>query len=651
MNNKRSRILITLIIFMLIIGSVISNGTISSAGAGGTLTLQTTYAAGNNHRGNMFDIEVIGSSPVFVDSFMVSPMGSTDIQIYYKIGSYVDATNNSSAWTNLGVGQVTFDGTPKQVDINGVWLFPGETYGFYITSINQSVSLNYSNGFLGENYSDANIKLIPGCGLEYPFTNGTLEIFTPRTFNGAINYSVDNSPKLLSEIPIESDYTGSDLTDFFISQYVLPDISGLTVDFEFLKAGDVVPEVSSIGTYDVRVTYLLGSYSWEQIITGGAIVNMSNQPSLSISTSNYFIDLLDEPVQLTTNGGAGTGELIWSGSNDEVATVSNTGIVTPVAVGSFDVNVTKSSDDNYKDITSDSITINIVDKAQLRALVEDANDEIDESVVGEGNGQYLKVEVDKLQTAIDEAETSLLSPLLSQLEIEVAINTLQSAIDDFLNTKNVVDSSSLNELIDTTMDILNSVSFGLEKGDHYPDSKTRLETAIKAAKQVMLNGSYTATDISNAIMELQKEINIFNKSIVEVNYSKIKDLIESYKEIVNAAPIGGEIGQYPKESVDALNLAIEAAIKILSNQNVTQEEIDLVIEELNEAYEIFKKSKIITKSLVENTTTVKDTIATDVLKSKPDTGDNKPIILSVLIIVLCMGSIIVIKEIKNDSRN
>src|SRR5574337_1093678 len=47
-----------------------------------TTALTTTCAAGNNHRGNMFDITA--TNTVTIQSFDAHPMGNTTIEIYYR---------------------------------------------------------------------------------------------------------------------------------------------------------------------------------------------------------------------------------------------------------------------------------------------------------------------------------------------------------------------------------------------------------------------------------------------------------------------------------------------------------------------------------------------------------------------------------------
>jgi Secretion system C-terminal sorting domain/PKD domain len=159
--------------------------------AGGSIL--TTMAAGNNHRGNMFDLTAINT--VTITQFAGSPMATTGIAIYYRVGTFVGFENNSAGWTLVGtaanvvpIGSPT--PTPFPIPVN-VTIPAGQTYGFYVTSTNTAVSLNYTNGTtLGNVFaSDANLQFKEGKGMEYPFCNGGSP-FSPRNWNGRIYYTV-----------------------------------------------------------------------------------------------------------------------------------------------------------------------------------------------------------------------------------------------------------------------------------------------------------------------------------------------------------------------------------------------------------------------------------------------------------------------------
>ena len=155
------------------------------------VVLNASNTAGNNHRGNMFDVEA--NTPIAITQLDVSPMGNTTIEVYYKVGTWVGFANDASAWTLIQTSPVTYTGGFVPVQLNTpVVLQANQRYAFYVTSSNQSVALNYSNGTaVGNVYSsDANLTFFEGGGMEYPFTMGTGAVYQPRVWNGAIHYDI-----------------------------------------------------------------------------------------------------------------------------------------------------------------------------------------------------------------------------------------------------------------------------------------------------------------------------------------------------------------------------------------------------------------------------------------------------------------------------
>lgn len=155
------------------------------------LILNASNTANNDHRGNMFDVEA--NKPIAITQLDVSPMGSTTIEVYYKLGTWVGFANSPSAWTLIQTSPVTYTGgfVPVQLSTPLV-LQANQRYAFYVTSNTSAVSLKYSNGTaVGNVYSsDANLTFYEGGGMEYPFTMGTGAVYQPRVWNGAIHYDI-----------------------------------------------------------------------------------------------------------------------------------------------------------------------------------------------------------------------------------------------------------------------------------------------------------------------------------------------------------------------------------------------------------------------------------------------------------------------------
>ena len=87
-----------------------------------------------------------------------------------------------------------------------------------------------------------------------------------------------------------------------------------------------------------------------------ASITKANQAALTITSTSaiYGTDL-----QLTVNGGSGTGEVTYTVENGNGAATMIDGILHPVTVGKVTVQATKSGDDNHYDVQSDRTTITI----------------------------------------------------------------------------------------------------------------------------------------------------------------------------------------------------------------------------------------------------------------------------------------------------
>ncbi|WP_035758348.1 HYR domain-containing protein, partial [Hugenholtzia roseola] len=150
-------------------------------------SLSSIFLGGNGQNGNMFDITT-SSSPIEINSFSqrFDNSGTTTMLVYYKVGTYVGSETNAAAWTLLGTATVTSPsiGAVVDVPIGGLQIPAGSVYGIYITTNGTNPIVSYTNG--ANTYSDANLTITTGVGKSYPFGS----TFSPRTWNGTINYSV-----------------------------------------------------------------------------------------------------------------------------------------------------------------------------------------------------------------------------------------------------------------------------------------------------------------------------------------------------------------------------------------------------------------------------------------------------------------------------
>ena len=168
-----------------------TQGAVSTRATDGT-PLTTIFASNNAFAGNTFDVQVLGSSALRINGFDVNlddPGTTNTITLYTRVGSSVGVENDPTEWTLVGSDNaVVSAGTdlPSHVDISGVILEPGVTYGFYIDfeSYNGGTAMLYTNG--GPNtYADANLQITTNTGQASPAFSGS---FFPRQINTTLYY-------------------------------------------------------------------------------------------------------------------------------------------------------------------------------------------------------------------------------------------------------------------------------------------------------------------------------------------------------------------------------------------------------------------------------------------------------------------------------
>lgn len=267
------------------------NVILATTSVGPQINLSASVSAGNNHRGNMFDI--VATNSVTITSFDASPMGNTTIEIYYKIGTWNGFANTPAAWTFVGSAPIIATGgiIPVPVPVN-IIIPAGQTYAFYVTSNTSSVSLNYSNGTtVGNVYSsDANIAFIEGGGMEYPFTQNTGAVYQPRVWNGIIHYGLANLPTTLVWEGGETTSTimpTIDSTSQFTVEATIPGCASTAHDtMEIVVSTPFVNAGMDLGICLGDSIMLAGSgaatYAWDNSVTDS--VNFA-----PVSSMNYIV--------------------------------------------------------------------------------------------------------------------------------------------------------------------------------------------------------------------------------------------------------------------------------------------------------------------------------------------------------------------------
>lgn len=207
--KKITLVLLAMIVFILPSTAQNLSANISTS-EGGPCTpddLTTSFAGGNTFAGNMFDVTASGGIDLLIEKFDVNiEPGTANISIYSRPGTYVGFEDDAAGWTLMGTEEVTSAGTgfPTEVNVGGLTIPAGETYGMYVTVTDYpSVSMNYTNTPAGTPFSDASMTIETGVGKGNPdFTGST---FADRGWNGTIHYCTTTTSSYCGPITFEFD--------------------------------------------------------------------------------------------------------------------------------------------------------------------------------------------------------------------------------------------------------------------------------------------------------------------------------------------------------------------------------------------------------------------------------------------------------------
>jgi len=174
------------------------NGTSTTLSAVTTVntSISTAFDSNNGSDGNMFDI--VAKKDLTIKGLDISYTGTiaADYEIYGKTGTHVGFEGDASSWTLLGSATLTQAGDAIPLPINlSITLAQNDAYAIYVSQQAGTTNLHrYTNGNnVGDPLvEDANLRLLEGIALEYPF--GT--VYSPRNFNGRIRYEAKSSANL-----------------------------------------------------------------------------------------------------------------------------------------------------------------------------------------------------------------------------------------------------------------------------------------------------------------------------------------------------------------------------------------------------------------------------------------------------------------------
>lgn len=248
----------------------------------------------------------------------------------------------------------------------------------------------------------------------------------------------------------------------------------------------------------------------------------------------------------------------------------------------------------------------IIDYETLYTAIAEAQEQIDNAVVGTYDGNYPQSAVTALTSAIETA-TALIDNATAQSEVTTAVSALNKAINTFKESVIVVDRDALQATIDEADSKYAAAVEGYEEGLYLVGSKDILAAAITEARTVYASTEVDQSTVDDANTTLQEAIATFENSKYDpsaVNKTLLESLISEANTLYASSVEGLGDGQYPSGSKAVLQSAITSAETVNSNNAATQESVDAEVQELQTAIDAFK-AQVITVDKTELTNIIK----------------------------------------------
>ena len=197
----------------------------------------------------------------------------------------------------------------------------------------------------------------------------------------------------------------------------------------------------------------------------------------------------------------------------------------------------------------------IVSKAELNALIEAAN--------GYLEGDYTAESLEALQTALTAAQDTASNDDATTAEVTEAITNLADAIANL--EKVTLDTSALEHEIELVIEMIANID------DYVPSSVEGLQDKLDAAKTVLSN-AVSQEEIDEAVKSLREaRLNARTKADV----SALKELIAYVNSL--------DLNAYTSASIAVMNAPYTKALKMIADEEATQEMVDQLAEEMQTA--------------------------------------------------------------------
>ena len=179
--------------------------------------LTTTFANNNTANGNYVNITA-KDKDIHISGFDVNYQGSGIVEVFYKKGSYKGSELDITDWLFLGGASVTGSaGNATEVDVGGIVIPAGETYGFAIYTATLS-GIRYTDSIfttiftfviaLNENYSNNDLSIFSDTAMGGKFVS----VFDDRVWNGRVHYTLPDNLETINDNDLSAEGNFFDIT-------------------------------------------------------------------------------------------------------------------------------------------------------------------------------------------------------------------------------------------------------------------------------------------------------------------------------------------------------------------------------------------------------------------------------------------------------
>ncbi|MCI8384741.1 MAG: hypothetical protein HFJ33_07845, partial [Clostridia bacterium] len=416
------------------------------------------------------------------------------------------------------------------------------------------------NGTVTFTFSDEKVVIVDDNGNITLVGAGKAEITV--TYGETANYS-EKSATVTLEVTRDTLVENNFIIENPITIYdttvkdakVTVDVDGIgTLSVIYKQDGSVVTPINA-GKYDVYVNVTEGTKygAVTDLKVGTLTINQAEQAKPVISLSKDSVMMTEEaPILTVTNLAEAKVAVTYRSSNENVATIDETGKITLMGSGTTTITVTYTGNNNYVENSSTVELTVSTNKSALEAILKEVSELIETD--------YSEESWKALQDAIKGAED-----LTEQAEIDAKVEEIREAINGLTVDK-------------TELEAIKAQANDLEETDYSVESWAKLEEALALPEDKQ-------SEIDAKVEAIQEAINglTVDKTELEAIKAQANDLEETDYSVESWAKLEEALA-LPEDKQSEINAKVEAIQEAMAGLTVDKTALEAIkaeVEKLN----------------------------------------------------------------------